>query len=208
MPNRNEILQTLNVRLMSKEDIKDVVDLHYKILHWSFNGRMGKEHIHDLYNALLMSDSFFGCVCFQGEQLLGFLTASTDFSKTRSYVTQVYKKNWLKLLLIILKNPRVLLGILESKFIVPLIFNKHNNNAEWLTFVTDTEKFYISPFVSIKLMQSLNDHFKSLGIQSYMAQGVKNNPRAMKYYEKLNWKVIKSLYVHNIYYFNSEKGAI
>ncbi len=208
MFNKNKILQSLNVTLMCKEDIKDVVNLHYKKLHWSFNGQMGKEHIRDLYNALLMSESFFGYVCFQDGQLLGFLTATTDFSKTRSNIATVYMKKLLKLILIILKTPKILLSILESKYLVPIIFNKHKNKAEWLTFVTETDKFYISPFVSVKLMHALNDHYKNLGIQSYMAQGVKNNPRAMKYYEKLNWKVIKSLWVHNIYYFTTEKGVI
>lgn len=208
MFNKNNIVKTLNVRLMSKEDIKDIVSLHYKILHWSFNGQMGRGHIYDLYNALLKSENFFGYVCFHDGQLLGFLTATTDFSKTRQYITTVYKKKLLKLIFTILKNPKVLLGILESKYIVPIIFNKHKNKAEWLTFVTDTDKFYISPFVSLKLMQTLNDHYKSSGIQSYMAQGVRNNPRAIKYYEKLNWKIIKSLWVHNIYYFTSETGVV
>ncbi|MGH8670866.1 MAG: hypothetical protein ACREUA_02360, partial [Burkholderiales bacterium] len=124
-----------------------------------------------------------------------------DYADTRRLIMGVFKRKIMKVLQVFVRHPRFFLTALESKFIVPLVFRWFGARAEWLTFVTDTTKGYISPFVALKLIEVLNNHFRNAGVRVYMAQGFKNNPKAMRYYEKLKWRVAAPLLMHNIYYY-------
>ena len=178
--------------------------LHYRLLPWSFNGQFGEHHIIDLYKALAQSPNFFGYVYYKGDQLLGFVTATTNYRDTRNHITSVYLKRLPKMLWIFLRRPNYLFAALESKFLVPRIFHRHRTNAEWLTFVTDTATGTIGPLVAMRLIDAVREHFHSAGIACYMAQGFKDNPPAIKMYEKLRWRVVATLPMHNIYYYTTE----
>lgn len=198
---QQHLLDQIQVTPLDSEHVEDIATLHQNILWWSFNGRMGKEHIKRLYQSVVDEENSFGFVCYVDGQLLGFVTATKDSFKTRKAVQKVYANHFLTTLWHMVKNPKAILAILESKFVVPPVFRKFDCNAEWLTFVTNTNNFFITPFVATKLMVALNEKFSQLGVKQYMAQGIKANPQALKFYEGLNWKVIQSLFLHNIYQF-------
>ena len=197
----NGVLSHLQPEPLRHKHLVDIAELHYRELFWSFNGQLGPKHILELYEALYQSKQFFGYVYYHSGQLLGFITATRDYEDTRRLVMEVYNKKLLKVLQVFVQHPRFFLAALESKFIVPLVFKWFGTRAEWLTFVTDTTKSYIGPFVALRLIEVLNNHFRDADIRVYMAQGFKNNPKAMRYYEKLNWRVAASLLMHNVYYY-------
>jgi RimJ/RimL family protein N-acetyltransferase len=53
----------------------------------------------------------------------------------------------------------------------------------------------------MRLIAAVRQHFFSAGVTCYVAQGFKYNPPAMRMYEKLGWRVVATLPMHNIYYF-------
>ena len=189
---------------MTRDNLDDIVDLHLKILSWSVNGQLGRDHIHELYSNLFNNPHFFGYVYYYKNDLIGFSTATTDYGETRKSIMQVFRKKVLSILTKNVFHPKLMIGFFESRFIVPRVYNKLNVKAEWLTFVTDITKTFLSPFVAAKLIEETDKHFKKLGM-NYIAQGVKKNPKAINYYKKLNWKMVKALFVHNIYLFEIEK---
>lgn len=201
------ILAQIQPEPITTAHLRDVAELHFKQLSWSFSGQFGEKHILELYEALSRSKHFFGYVYYNKGELLGFVTATTDYADTRRFVIDVFRKKILQTVGVFLKHPRFFLTALESRFIVPLVFGSFGTRAEWLTFVTDTAKAFLSPFVALKLIDALNEHFKMAGILLYMAQGFKNNPKAIRYYEKLKWRVAQPLLMHNVYYYvTAESG--
>jgi hypothetical protein len=196
-----DMFEGIKIEPITLNNINDIATLHYKILSWSLNGSLGKEHILELYKAIFESSHVFGYICYSGDTTLGFLTATTNSSKTRNSLIKIYANKIPQLIKHLLKKPKDIIAILESKFLVPYIFKKYECNAEWLTFVTDTSNAFITPYVSLGLMAELKDHFKKNDIDFYMAQGIKDNPKAIKYYKKLKWKVVQKLLMHNIYYY-------
>lgn len=197
------ILAYIQPEPLRHEHLADIADLHYRQLSWSFNGQFGPAHILELYEALYQSKHFFGYVYYNGGQLLGFVTATNEYADTRRLIMGVFKRKIMEVLKVFVRHPRFFLTALESKFVVPLVFRWFSTRAEWLTFVTDTTKGYISPFVALKLIEVLNNHFKNAGVCVYMAQGFKNNPKAMRYYEKMEWRVAAPLLMHNVYYYDT-----
>ena len=194
-------MEQINVVPLERHHLKDISGLHFQMLPWSFNGQLGQTHIQNLYSALLNDAHVFGSVCYVNNQIMGFLTITNNSKVTRLEIQKVYINKFLKIFMTLILNPKALLTILESKFLVPSVFAKFNCQAEWLTFICNTEHNFLSPFVAAKLMQVMNTDLQNRGIKYYMAQGVRNNPPALKYYQALNWKIVKKLFMHNIYYF-------
>lgn len=206
-PRTHHFLEQIKVVPLETAHLKDIAGLHYQMLPWSFNGQMGPTHIYDLYANLLQDRNAFGCVCYVNNQLMGFVTATLNSKSTRIHIQKAYLSKFFKVLFALLLSPKTLLIILESKFLVPRIFEKHHCKAEWLTFICDTHHSFISPFVAAKLMSQLNKDLAERQVKFYMAQGIKDNPPAMKFYKALNWKILKKLFMHNIYYFEVKDNA-
>jgi hypothetical protein len=186
------------------EHISDIAQLHFRELSWSLNGHFGQGHIRDLYQALAESPHFFGYVYYAKGELIGFVTGTTDFEDTRNRIMPVYRRKMGTILRILLRNPRFLVAALESRFIVPAAFRSLGTRAEWLTFITDTRKGYIAPFVALRLIDSVRNHFRELGVSGYVAQGYKINPKAMTLYGKLRWRVAKRLVMHVVYHYPTD----
>ena len=195
------LLGEIPLEPLSPKHLEDVAKLHYRLLPWSFNGQFGETHIIDLYRALGRSPHFFGYVYYRDGKLLGFVTATTDYRDTRDHLLGVYRKKLVKMLWIFLRRPSYLLAALESRFLVPRVFRRYGTRAEWLTFVTDTTTGTLGPLVAMRLIEAVREYFFSAGVGCYMAQGFKNNPPAMRMYEKLGWRVVATLPMHNIYYY-------
>ena len=200
------ILEGIRIEPVGAAHLKEIAELHFGQLSWSFSGQFGQGHILELYQAIARSPHFFGYACYGRGELLGFVTATTDYEDTRRLAVEVFRRKLPRALWVFARSPRFLLTALESRFAVPLVFRRFGARAEWLTFVTDTSKGYISPFVALRLISALNDHFRDAGIAIYMAQGFKNNPKAMRYYEKLKWRVAQPLLMHNVYYYTTARA--
>ena len=197
------LLDELELLAMGREHASDVARLHYKELSWSFNGHLGPEHMRELYEALVCSEAFFGYVIYRKGLLLGFVTATTDSGQMRSSIRRVYRGKLFSVMALLVRYPSFLIGVLESLFIVPVSFRRYATKAEWLTFVTNTEVGYLTPLVAIKLIDAVRDHFHACGVSTYLAQGVKQNPKAIRLYEKLGWEIAAKLMIHNIYVYRS-----
>lgn len=194
-------LEQIQVVPLEVNHLDDLARLHYDMLPWSFNGQMGPAHIRDLYSNILNDENVFGSVCYMNNELMGFLTATMNSKATRQNIQKAYLSKLFKIAWALFKSPKTLCIILESKFLVPRIFKQANCEVEWLTFICNTKHSFISPFVAIKLMSQLNQDLSRRQVKYYMAQGIKDNPPAMKFYKALNWKIAKRLFMHNIYYF-------
>ncbi len=202
----NQLLKEIKLEPLSSHHLPDIAKLHFKLLPWSFNGKFGLEHILSLYTALKQSPHFFGYVYYSGGQMVGFVTATTNFEETRSRLTAVYRKRLFKVLSLFLSHPTFFWAAFESKFLVPRLFRRHATNGEWLTFLADTTTGTVGPLVAMRLIDEVKAHFSASGHKGYMAQGVKHNPPAMKMYEKLGWRIVSKLPLHNIYYYSTEGG--
>lgn len=199
-----QMLAALTLQKIEARHIQSIADVHYKELSWSFNGQLGIEHIRELYGELAKDPHFFGYAICHQEKVLGFVTATTDSAAIRTRIQAVYLRKMHRVMGLMLRHPSFLVGALESRFFVPRAFEKQGSKAEWLTFVTNTDSGYLSPFVALRLIDAVRDHFRDSGIDLYLAQGVKQNPKAMRFYDKLGWNVVARLYVHNIYAYRSD----
>jgi len=199
-----QLINKIRLEPLETSHIEDIARLHYKILSWSFNGQFGLEHMIEMYGALFNSPYSFGYVYYSNGNLIGFVAATTNFKDTRRHVLGVYKRKISQTLGILLHHPKFIFGVLESKLLVPIVFRYFGVKSEWLTFVTDTSNSYLSPLVALRMIDGVRNHFREVGVKGYMAQGVKDNPRAISMYEKLNWRVVARLPIHNIYYYPTD----
>jgi len=199
----DQLLGEIKLVSISYQHLEDVAKLHYKLLPWSFNGQFGEHHILKLYELLIQSPNFFGYAYYENDRLLGFVTATTNNNEVRDRITDIYRNKIFKMVRVFLRNPSFLLAAFESKFLVPRFFKLYNTRAEWLTLLSDTNTGWIGSLVTLRLIDSIREHFLSMGIDCFLAQGFKKNPPAMKLYEKLGWRVVASLPMHNIYYYST-----
>jgi hypothetical protein len=198
------LIKSLEISSIGPEHVDELACLHFKELHWSFNGQLGIAHIRDLYAALVKSPHFFGHIIYLKGKPIGFSTASTDVQAMRANITGAYRGKYIKVLRYFLRHPLAGLGVLESMFVVPYFFKRAGASGEWLTFITDTEAGFVAPLAALRLIDAVRDEFKARGVDVYAAQGVRDNPRAMQFYAKLGWGIAAKLPVHNIYLYRAD----
>lgn len=176
-----------------------VVDLHYKILSWSINSRLGKKHIYNLYKTILNSNNCFGYVFIQNDELIGVITGTTDWKVSQKELYTNYSiKDYLSLLFICLKKPVDFIDIFENIFLLPKALAKINLPTQALTFITDTTAS-AAPFVAVKLFIQFKKHLKEKAINSFFSQVAKYDKKPNNFYRDIKSSLVKSYIRNNIY---------
>jgi len=154
----------------SEEHLELIVDLHYKILPWGTNSRLGKPHIFNIYQALTNLPSTFGYVWIYEGELIGFSLGSLDYSEARAGVKSVYGwKEIFKLLVNSFAKPLYLINALDTVFFIPPYLKKCGVKAEWLGWITDKSQGK-SRVAAIQCYYALKKHYADHGHLYFIGQ--------------------------------------
>lgn len=191
-----------HIFIFEPKHLQQVVDLHYKVLNWSINSRLGKDHIYNLYNALLSDKNSFGLVYINNNKLLGFFTGTTNYNETARIIkSQFGFKLILKLLFHAIKNPMVMIDLVENAFFIPKVKKSIPTTTEGLSLVTDIGD-PMGGFAAMALWKAFNTYCKEKGINMWVGQVAKYDIKPNQLYKIYKAKLIKSLIRNNIYIVN------
>lgn len=193
------------IRPLDKSRLKDIVDLHYKVLHWSVNARLGKEHIRNLYSSMLAQPSTFGFAYYQGPQLIAFIMGTLDSQEIRSGLSANFDlAKLLRLTINVLKRPQDAVDLVETAYIIPRFLGRYGTKPELSTWVSDTDHPF-SPFAAIQCMNAAQKYILDQGYTHCVAQVLKENEAPHRFYKRTHSTVIKSLPKNTLYLVKCER---
>lgn len=187
------------IRKLTSSDLAHVASLHHRVLGWSINGRLGRDHIVRLYRVLEEDPGFFGFVDEQKGELRGFITATSNHAVTRKRLLKAFSwKEYVRMLANAIIHPVDFLELFENAVLVAAQIRKSELNAEILTWVTDTSQFS-SPVVATRLFNGMVRELQQKGFSQALAQVVRYDASPNKFHQSRGTRLLKSFYRTNIY---------
>lgn len=197
------------IKQLTLEHLDKVAQLHYKILHWSMSSRLGIDRINDLYKTVLSSGECFSLGYFdKNDNLVGFITCSKDFYKTRREIlgNGMSFSTKIKLLLQNILHPFNVIDLFENAIIIPLKLKNLPTRSEILTFVTDTEKTFAHKIAAVKLFNEALKIFHESGDATIFAQVAKYDPAPNKFHKSFGSHLAYSYIRNNIYIIDTKRA--
>jgi hypothetical protein len=193
------------IRRLDKNCLHDIADLHYKVLHWSVNARLGRDHIRGLYASMIELPSTFGFVYYQQDRLIAFIMGTLDSREIRTGLPSNFNlPKLLRLTINVLKRPQDAVDIVETAYVIPRFLGKYGTKPELSTWVSDTDH-PLSPFAAIQCMNAAQKHILDQGYTHCVAQVLKENVAPNKFYARTQSTIIKSLPKNNVYLIKCEQ---
>lgn len=188
------------IKTLTAEYKEQVIDLHCKILHWSINARLGREHISRLYDTLLEDPHVFGFVDVDEDgRLLSFITLSSAPFETRARVFKIYRtKQLFKIVLQSFLKPLDFIDLFENKFIIPGLMRKLDPRVEIFTWVADIDTL-AGRVSGVRIMQHAVADAKEKDLFPLFAQVAKYDDNPNKFHKSAGNQLVNTLTRNNLY---------
>ncbi|KJR40687.1 glycosyltransferase [Candidatus Magnetoovum chiemensis] len=162
--------------------LQEITSIHLASFNTDFITSLGKEFVRDIYYMpILESRLGFGFVCMLNDKVIGFIVGSYDSEKIQKLRI---KKNWLKILLIIVRKiiskPYSIIGILKAFLIVKSKYLKNDAQAELVSLAVLPQ--FRGQGVAMRLINEFKRHLKEEGMVSCWTKTHSN--AAGRVYEK------------------------
>jgi hypothetical protein len=187
---------------MSVADVGAIAALHRRSIDWSMTSRLGYEYVCSLYEALLAQPQFFGYVCREANEIVGFSTATFDYTTTRAVLGKLYGQRLPRILFMAITNPKNLANLIESRFLLPRLFARVDTLAEWLSLVTDERQPQLAPAATVALIRQIRETFREGGVKYFVGQSyARNRQQLRKLYGHFGGTVMCRLWINDFYVF-------
>ncbi len=158
----------------AEQHLSSIASLHHRMISYSTVAQMGEECLYRCYKYLSELDSTFGFVWLNNDsRLIGFALGTTDSKAARKAVFRAIKSlDKIKIILYSSKSMGNLLNILDTVFFINPFVSRNEINAEWLSWMTDTNDGK-SGMAALETYKAMKNHFAQAGIKQFWCQADK-----------------------------------
>lgn len=194
------------IEVFKIKHLEDVVDLHFSVLPWSLNSRLGKDHIYKLYDSLLTDENSRGFVYIKKNKIKGIVTGTINYQYTSKLLRGNYTLNDKIKLVIMGLNPKNAFYLFDNTFLIPRFLKRNINiNSQIITLVTCADEF-IRPFAAVACFDAMKKYLNSKGQNEIFAQVASFDPDPNNFYQKgLKIKPVKKFFRNYFYKINTNK---
>jgi hypothetical protein len=158
----------------AEQHLSSIANLHYRMISYSTITQMGEACLYECYKCLSELDSTFGFVWINNDsKLIGFALGTTDSKAARKAMFRAIKfPDKIKICLYSLKSIGNLMNILDTVFFINPFILKNKINAEWLSWITDTNDRK-SGMAAMETYKAMKKYFAQAGIKRFWCQADK-----------------------------------
>lgn len=172
---------------LSRRHLPFVAGLHHALLPNTVNSHLGAPFLHDLYSGILEDPRSRCWVAFAGDNIIGFISVTTDARRTRGFLeTKMLKRDKVVALLHMAAHPLDLGAFLKQR----IFFNYCARRAA--RFPTILTLAVAIPFqgkeVAQRLVEAAHSFYKTQGVGRYYVDTLKTNQRAIAFYRKAGFE--------------------
>jgi len=200
----------INIRLANKEDCQKVVKIHIQEIKWGFLSRLGEKFLCYFYQAMVNSQNAFLIIAEDNNFVIGFVSGCVGLKK---FYKEFIRKYIFKVSFILLRkifSPDIIGKILET-----MKYSGQEKNdlpqAELLSIAVLPE--FQGKGVSQQLLDRFFIEMKKRNIEKFKVIVGENLDRAVRFYEKNDFKFHSKSFVHKdmpsrIYIYNIENRQL
>ena len=187
------------IRLIEKEDLGQIVALHHRILEWSINGRLGRDHVAAMYAALFAGEDVFGFVSQRGDKIQAFMSATTNFRAARTRLSATLGLfGRMRILSVTFSRPLDLIDLFEATFLLPRAMSKHGYSAELLTWVADFGN-PLGALVGFGVMANCLQELRRRGVRFCYAQVMSSNEAPNRFHRRMGSRILQTYLRNRLY---------
>jgi GNAT superfamily N-acetyltransferase len=184
-------MESLQIVPLGEKYLGDVVQIHRNVLGYTFNSRLGIDHLSFLYRAMAQDqESYLGVALIRG-QPVGMVSGTLDIDKIKTSMLNAYRlKQWGNLLLHVLRRPSLIHEWWKGNVIGrPVYFEEKLIRPILTTIAVDSR--YQGKGVGKHMVRALEVFFRQNNVNYYRLDTLAENAGARKFYESLGFQQVE-----------------
>lgn len=172
-------------------EIKQIADIHERILDESVLNHFGKKFLSILYQKIIKNKNNIVITLKKNKELVGFLVATTD---SKNFYKDIITKGFWKLSYEIIKKTISNRKLFLETLIWSFLKSKKSKQPACLMFIAIDNQYQGAGFGS-KMVDFLNKEFKKRNIFQYRVGTKANNKKSNGFYKKLKFVRLKPEFI-------------
>jgi ribosomal protein S18 acetylase RimI-like enzyme len=184
-------MESLQITPLEEQYLKDVVRIHRHVLGYTFNSRLGPDHLAFLYRAMAQAEDSYVGVALIDDQPVGVVSGTLDMDKIKMSMLSSFKlRQWGYLLLRLLGQPSLIHEWWKGNIIGRSVYFERKLIQPILTAIA-VDSGYQGQGVGKCLVHDLERFFTRKNIVYYRLDTLIENSSARKFYEHLGFQQVE-----------------
>jgi len=183
-------MESLQVKPLTEKDLEQVVRIHQNVLGYTFNSRLGLDHLSFLYRTMLQDDQSYVGVASIDNQPVGVISGTLDMEKIKAFILNSYKlRQWANLIFRVLVRPSLIHELWKGNSIGRPVYFEGNLVQPILTAIA-VDASCQGKGIGKYLVNDLESFFQRKHIEAYRLDTLIENSNARKFYESLGFQQV------------------
>lgn len=179
------------VKPLEKKYLEKVIQIHQAGLGYTFNSRLGAQHLSLLYEAMMQSDDSHVGVVIIDNQPVGVVSGTLDIEKLKNKAVRKLRiKHIINLCLNFLFHPTLLLELQKGNLIGKNVTYAGKIVSPVLTAIVVDSNFQ-GRGIGKLLVKDLENFFRQHHVSHYRLDTLQENTKARTFYENLGFQKVE-----------------
>ncbi|MFH1445958.1 MAG: GNAT family N-acetyltransferase [Chloroflexota bacterium] len=184
-------MKSVVVKPLEEKYLDKVVRIHQDVLGYTFNSRLGYNHLAFMYRIMARFDEAYVRVAFVEDQPVGVISGTLDVDKTRSVIFRSFKRSqWMNLAKHLLKRPSLIAEWWKGNMIGRTVYFEGFPVKAILTTIAIDPK-HQGKGIGKCMVNALESYFKLRNIQYYLLDTLSKNIGAREFYKSLGFQQVE-----------------
>jgi len=185
-------MESLQIKPLEERYLKDVVKIHQDVLGYTFNSRLGSEHLSFMYRVMAQQDESYVGVALLDDQPVGIISGTVNMDKTKTVLMGSFKpQQWVNLVFHVLKAP-FLMGEWWNGNIIGRALSFEGEIIQPILTTIAVDQSFHGKGIGRQLVHGLECFFRQKGVHLYRLDTLITNHGARAFYKSLGYQEIET----------------
>ncbi len=185
-------MESLQIKPLEERYHKDIVRIHQRVLGYTFNSRLGPDHLSFIYRIMAQHDKSYVGVAVLDDQPVGVISGTVDMDEAKTQMMSSFKlQQWANLVFHVLKEPSLIAEWWKGNTIGQEVNFEGEIVHPILTAIAVDPAFH-GKGIGRQLVHGLECFFRQKGIHNYRLDTLITNDGARAFYKSLGYQEIET----------------
>jgi GNAT superfamily N-acetyltransferase len=185
-------MDSSQIKPLEENELERVAQIHQSVLGYTFNSRLGPDHLSFLYRAMARDNTSHVGVALVNDQPVGVVSGTVDMDKIKTSMLSAFKfRQWIHLLYQVIYQPSLIHEWWKGNVIGSPVYFEGKPIQPILTAIA-VDSGCQGQGIGKCLVNDLERFFRRKNIQYYRLDTLINNSSARKFYERLGFQPVET----------------